>query len=77
MRARKRALRLDPVVTNNLANKVVQNKRAATIAFARATQIMPATTAAQQSHHAMADYLWTGCKLVDGELRLSLVLDMS
>ena len=61
MRGRKRALRLDPVVTSNLANKVVHNKRAkTTIAFARATHIMPATTAAHQSHHAMADYLWTG-----------------
>lgn len=78
MRGAKRARRIDEVVVRSVAIEVVRSKRSRTsIAYAKATGVMTPSSAGQSVTTEMANYVWSGNRIFNGESQLSMTYDMS
>ncbi len=75
---RKRARRLDEMLTHHVGLRVVKDKKAASPqSYCRVTGELKEETAANLSHKVMADYLWTMAHKFNGRRRFCISVDAS
>lgn len=78
MRGRKRAMRIDAVVSRDIAISVILAKKSrSSVAYARATEVMAPTTASLQVKAQMSNYIFAGHKSFMGDTQLCLTYDLS